>query len=463
MKYIAFLLLAVVTNAFQVNLEVTDNLPQLCFSSEDVVPRYVNAICHHHNKTYLGGFFNRIGDESAQHFAVLNEDDTIDYLGTIGMVTSLENVLASSSDVSAGIGSNSSFLGIVTSLACPENSEYIYLGGVFSTITDHAGEEQILNNVARFNTETREFSPIKSNQPLPNNDHIGFKQFCDERDNSDEYDECDDANQVTMIRSIQCVGVNGTCEFMHVGGYFDTVLGVNNTLGIALLDLSDYDNPKVTKIGRGKESTEGVNGLVMTIASVSPTEIVFGGIYEDPVDSDVPYLINRWTKGKGMRCVVNRLMRDQSACQVDSPPLLCCELIFGPVYSSLRISKTDLLIGGEFVNTFDFTPRADTSADITQWFQPGYQNVAIVSATEEDEGKDSSFGDGGSLVGGPDGDVRAITCSRWLPDSDEDRCETVYIAGSFNSWLNFRLVQGTLVKFLRPSAFNDINVLTSAR
>ena len=30
-------------------------LLQLCFTSEDIVPKYVNSICQHHGKTYLGG------------------------------------------------------------------------------------------------------------------------------------------------------------------------------------------------------------------------------------------------------------------------------------------------------------------------------------------------------------------------------------------------------------------------
>lgn len=275
-----------------------------------------------------------------------------------------------------------------------------------------------------------------------NDTHIGFKQFCDDVEPNSvdpNSDSCDEDAQVTMIRSIRCAKNNGTsCDTMYVAGYFDTALGVNGTNGVAKLDFSAGPNPTVVKIGTKDDPGKGVNGLVMALEAISEDEIVFGGIYEDPIDTDIPYLINRYTPARGTRCVVNRLMRSQTACKVDNPPLLCCELIFGPVYATGRISDNDLIIGGEFVNTFDFSPNPD-DPNIEHWFTPGYQNVAIVSASENDEGKMSGIGDGGSLVGGPDGDVRAIACAEYLADSDDNRCSQVIIAGSFDNWLNFTI------------------------
>ena len=294
----------------------------------------------------------------------------------------------------------------------------------------------------RFDTVTQLFHAIAGKTKLVNDTHIGFKQFCDDVEPNSvdpNSDSCDEDAQVTMIRSIRCAKNNGTsCDTMYVAGYFDTALGVNGTNGVAKLDFSAGPNPTVVKIGTKDDPGKGVNGLVMALEAISEDEIVFGGIYEDPIDTDIPYLINRYTPARGTRCVVNRLMRSQTACKVDNPPLLCCELIFGPVYATGRISDNDLIIGGEFVNTFDFSPNPD-DPNIEHWFTPGYQNVAIVSASENDEGKMSGIGDGGSLVGGPDGDVRAIACAEYLADSDDNRCSQVIIAGSFDNWLNFTI------------------------
>ena len=94
-------------------------------------------------------------------------------------------------------------------------------------------------------------------------------------------------------------------------------------------------------------------------------------------------------------------------CRVDSPPLVCCELIFGPVYKALRLSEADLVVGGEFINTLDLrTPDPD---NIKNWVQPGYQNLAIVAATEEATEEGSDFYSE-NLFGGPAGDVRDIFC-----------------------------------------------------
>ena len=136
-----------------------------------------------------------------------------------------------------------------------------------------------------------------------------------------------------MVRSIKCASDGGKrCNAMYVGGYFDKALGTP-VKGVARLNISDFENPTVIPVGDeglDGQASEGVDGLVMTIESIDEDEIVFGGIYDDPSESDVPYLLNRWTEDKGARCVLNRNMLDQAVCQVDTPPLVCCELIFGP-------------------------------------------------------------------------------------------------------------------------------------
>jgi len=111
-----------------------------------------------------------------------------------------------------------------------------------------------------------------------------------------------------------------------------------------------------------------------------------------------------------------------------------------------------MLIGGEFVNTFDLSP--DASTDFSNWFQLGYQNVAIVPATEAREST-SDF-ESHSLVGGPDGDVRTLTCGETVTyDDDTFRCTVIYLGGSFNNWMQYFLDPKTLaitktIRFTTP-------------
>jgi hypothetical protein len=71
-----------------------------------------------------------------------SEDDLEELSIMVGIETTLQRVLESGSD-SAFSAANSSYLGLVTSLACPEDSDYIYLGGIFKTVTDAAQGEQV--------------------------------------------------------------------------------------------------------------------------------------------------------------------------------------------------------------------------------------------------------------------------------------------------------------------------------
>jgi hypothetical protein len=166
-----------------------------------------------------------------------------------------------------------------------------------------------------------------------NETHVGFSATCANSLQAGE--DCVESELVGMVRSLQCgPGETGSCDVLFVGGYFDTALGVE-ARGVVRLDLSDYDEPAVLPVG--DELGSGVDGLVMTVTALSGSEVVFGGIYDDPSESDVPYLLNRWTEDKGARCVLNRNMINEDVCAVDVPPLLCCELIFGPVYTTLQV------------------------------------------------------------------------------------------------------------------------------
>jgi len=191
---------------------------------------------------------------------------------------------------------------------------------------------QIANNIIAYNTTAKTFTPIRAPDPAFNDTHIGLSSTC--LNSPQAGPDCNDADQVAMVRTLECA--DAKCATLFVGGYFDTAFGVQ-ARGLVRLDLTKFAAPEVTPVG--ELDGLGVDGLVMTVEALSPTEIVYGGIYDDPSDSDVPYLINRWSESRGSRCVLNRNMLDQPVCvaaDVASPPLLCCELVFGPVYATLR-------------------------------------------------------------------------------------------------------------------------------
>ena len=360
---------------------------------------------------------------------------------------------------------NASYIGLVNTLACPSDVvPYIFLGGIFSTVTnvDTMGNrtELVVNNVARFNVENKIFSALQSPTPLVNNTHIGVTKSCP----PDDFD-CDPTTQVAMVRSLRCASSGGVeCGTLYMGGYFDKALGTpaSGLAGVEMSAPNSFYDPNVFPCGNSTagNSTPGVDGLVMTVESIEEKgEVVYGGIYDD--EGDMPYLLNRYTiANKNNRCVVNRAWLGQRVCQVENPPLVCCELIFGPVYKSFRISETDLIVGGEFVNTLDL--RTPDTQDIKNWIQPGYQNLAIVAATE-DPMEDGSDFYSENLFGGPNGDVRDISCGEWIDDPlssgafrDGTRCGTIYVSGSFTSWLNYTLDTSTLeiqtsVRFYTPA------------
>jgi len=85
-------------------------------------------MCHHRNKTYIGGLFNRIGNSAANSFAVLGENDTLTHLGWVGADTSIENVQRK------GTGAN--YAGIITTIACGEDDDFIYIGGLFQNVSN---------------------------------------------------------------------------------------------------------------------------------------------------------------------------------------------------------------------------------------------------------------------------------------------------------------------------------------
>jgi ABC-type multidrug transport system ATPase subunit len=408
----------------------------------------------------------------------------------IGIETTLSRVLSTSSSPTS---TNSSYLGLITSLTCPSRSDIIYLGGVFTTVTD-SYSEKVVNNIVGYNVVTKMFIPLQSDVRMSNDTHIGLSSTCPSKANanaspkltSKANSECVEAEQVAMVRSLACSpshdnGDDNECGYLFIGGYFNIAFGApaQGLIRLTLPAMTSSDtvitNPTMTVIGDDANGdNKGINGLVMAITATDSDTILFGGIYEDTgsssspsspsspssssssSSSDMPYLLNKWTSDTGVSCVINKNMVNEDICGVAHPPFLCCVTIFGPVYASLQISANDYIVGGEFVNALDINPSG--GSDINNWFQLGYQNIAVVTLSATDG---SDFNDD-SLIGGPDGDVRALACGAvTVYDNDDWRCTVIYVGGSFNNWMNYTLDGETfdISKNVRFAALEHVAML----
>ena len=49
--------------ALKVNTEITEQGPKVCVWSENIVPENVASMCQHRGLWYIGGQFNRFGDQ----------------------------------------------------------------------------------------------------------------------------------------------------------------------------------------------------------------------------------------------------------------------------------------------------------------------------------------------------------------------------------------------------------------
>ena len=117
----------------------------------------------------------------------------------------------------------------VSTLACPEDEDYVYLGGSFSHVSNLVksdgevamfftdGDEtktEVLeaNNIVRFNVNTFKFSPLHSTINPALKSFKGIRNF---------------GTNNTLVRTISCTANSGaSCSTMYVGGVFTHVFGM---------------------------------------------------------------------------------------------------------------------------------------------------------------------------------------------------------------------------------------------
>ena len=118
-----------------------------------IMPPGVHASCVHKGSLYIGGVFNELAGKlgQVQNFARWDLGaEKWEALPPIGNNITLQWAEANRDQ-------EASFFSAVMALACPEQEDFIYLGGYFTAV----GDNVTMNHFARFDTRTRTFSPLR--------------------------------------------------------------------------------------------------------------------------------------------------------------------------------------------------------------------------------------------------------------------------------------------------------------
>ncbi|GMI05091.1 hypothetical protein TrVE_jg12245 [Triparma verrucosa] len=453
-------------------------------------------MCQHRGLWYIGGQFNRFGDQEAKSFVVLDEDFKTLFIGQVGSNSRLELVRQQehlSND-------RKNYLSSIANVVCDEADDYVYIVGMFRNVTnpwipselavyEEIAEkdetyvipdppELVVNNIARFNVTSRRFETIGPHQTEGEQDYYNLNQIGIANQNGDP----------ALVRSIDCIGKGEfKCDKMHVGGTFHTVFG---QIANGFAEFSyDRTNRTVFNVTEIKPITSGV---VTTSQQLTPDIIFYGGIFgPEGEETSAPPSIKLLTKF-GDKCPISAAMQNLPQCNVAKPPYLCCENFFGPAFSSLMVGPEEFLVGGDFSNPLEFEylgafPGPNDIPDWEDnWIDPG--NNPFRNFTIDDDGSEGgsrrrrladtemglgyqnlimvpipTYDDTGALKrqnvttrwnGGPNGAVIAMHCVT----KDEDRCTKIIIGGEFTQWDMFTIDE-QLNQDSKPIVYAPTNML----
>ena len=145
-------------NAIEIETKMSTTGPAVCLSSSAVVTKYVNVMCEHRGILYVGGQFNRWGTQNASSFIGLNASTfEVVYKGQIGSRSLLEDIKADgegnyfsvvrydpqqllSTPPSISLPTNNLPR---SSMHCPEEEDYIYLGGMFRNYSYYTNSSKV--------------------------------------------------------------------------------------------------------------------------------------------------------------------------------------------------------------------------------------------------------------------------------------------------------------------------------
>ncbi len=509
-KYIHFfslllLLLVSPCTSIEVKTDLGDSGPRVCVWSDNVLPKNVASMCTHRGRRYIAGQFNRFFDQPAKSFAVLEGDDnTLVSTPLLGANSRLEN---------ARQKQNGNFASAVSVIVCNDESDLIYLGGSFRNVTNpytvsELSElkerakrdslyvipdppELVVNNFVAYNTTSGLFVQVSSSSSYP----PGWFWYTGLQMN--------DPNAIALVRTVECTRWDNGCDEMYIGGTFEVAFGMSVSGLVKVSNLNRRSGDALVV----ERTYEVSSGVVTTVSKISDDMIVIGGIFgpkssgggsEDEKNSDeslaVPLKILH--NDLGEKCPISVPMQNLPQCRVKRPSSLCCEKFFGAVFSTLKLSAREVLVGGDFTNPMEFetvdfdipdgipdnftipdddifpdfpdfpeddvlpnntlpvniTPPDlnvrrrrrrledlpdDPSPEIpTATFGTGYSNILMVAIPQyDDEGRVIDQSVSTRWYGGPNAPVIDMECRVW--DDDLDRCTEVLVAGEFTQWIEY--------------------------
>jgi len=454
------LFLAVLLSVFipssqlQVDTNVDKDGPKVCVWSENVLPKNVAAMCTHRGKLYVTGQFNRFGDEVVRSFVILDAKDgqILWAKSKVGANSKLELVQQNQD--------RNAYLSAISTMVCNENDDFIYIGGMFTKVTNEWTPEELedfamkeeedeyyvrpdnpeltVNNIARFNTTSRKFHTLESDG------QVGISN----------------GGSPALVRTIECIDDGDyACDEMYLGGTFDWAFGTP-VKGLAKVKWERNVTSHELSLLNVEEVASISAGVVTTVTQLTPDLLFYGGIFgpEEGQGDAVKAPIVLKHKITGYHCPISIKMQHLPQCQVKTPPYLCCDYFYGAVFDSIKIGPTEFLVAGDFKNPIELenynpiVPIPDGFPDdFPDPVDPfgrrrlddpeiglGYQHLVVLPIP--------SYKEGGALLsqnvttrwtGGPDGPVIDILCRHW--DSAISRCTDILVAGDFSNWINYEL------------------------
>ncbi|GMH61060.1 hypothetical protein TL16_g03182 [Triparma laevis f. inornata] len=405
---LGLLLLCCFTLCTSITVETTVKTtgPSVCLTSSAVVTKYVNVMCEHKGILYVGG------------------QDVKKY-------------------------PEGNYLSVVSSMHCPEDEDYIYLGGVFENITKYTqntttkydkdvytrassynGDKlkgrirpsrgnifdkvtsgfrlvqgikvyddpfkdidyvpQNVNNFVKLNTNTWLFEEVRETPEDKKINVDGEQKLLPGIVNVNETS----SDTPSVVRTILCPSNHGkTCDTMYLGGLFTHVYGTKAG-GLA----------KIQKVGDERVVTEILDtkdtGIIMDVSQYDGEGAlavagIFGPSDKDALEEDEPGVALdqsvQIVYSDGMvKCFISTDMLSMDQCRRKNAPENCCEKVMGPGHVVEHVAQDEVVVGGSFSvsGTMKFEPANEPPAGGVPSSNPGTPGEGGGAPDDVDSGDD---------------------------------------------------------------------------
>jgi len=232
---------------------------------------------------YVAGAFTRVHGNVMRsfNFGRYNEDNQWEALPSVGLglVSDLDTMVDLQYDDKRKI------LAYVKTMVCPEDRDYIILGGHFAFVNNETVKSDVFNhtyvnvsNIVLFNVKQKKFIPIETQVSI--DDKTGARY-------SSRFGvSVTSTNSLAIVNSLSCVN-DRVCSRVYMGGLFDYAFGVTagNIVGFDL-SYPDITNSSVSRtyalahnVAVIGQSRVGVDGIVMAVQVLTENRIIFGGAF----------------------------------------------------------------------------------------------------------------------------------------------------------------------------------------